>query len=611
MNSIIEHLMSPTAQVITRTLFHSLWQSAGILILLLFVLRLVPAKHSALRYLLSYGSILILVITSCVTFISGWQETQSIHSINTTNVFEFHAEPHKPELPLLDASLSDRVDHWVAALTPYIISVWIVGLVLFVLRLSGSWWLVYSLKKNSHPADDYLIEKIESLKKLLNVTRKVALAESWQVHAPMVIGFFKPMLLLPVGFASGLTTEQVEAIFIHELTHIKREDYLLNLVQSIVEAVFFFNPFDAVIMSGRSALAYVKALAYMEEQRTPQSTLALSAIGTKNQLLHRIKRLMEKSVQQYSWREKLVPLVLLALCISLASWATITRKEMPAPASGTTATLESDTTIKKKTRSATQQRKKNVSVSPDGTPQEQYFETYTGDEDLRGMMMEFNMPTPPDFVMPPIPDIDIMIPPAFDGMFIEMDSLPRVARFDNRQWEQFQAEFQARFQEQFGDFYQKHEAEFEKMMSEMEFDFQHRFKDDWAINLEKMHELQAEHFKMREDQLRLNEDMLKINEEKLKDIEKSMANHATHFEKMNEHMKAFEQKMKSFQSELTEMLRKDGYLGNDEAVRNMHWDDNGQIEINGKEIRKEDVERYRALHVKHFGEKPGQLHFSE
>jgi uncharacterized coiled-coil protein SlyX len=196
-------------------------------------------------------------------------------------------------------------------------------------------------------------------------------------------------------------------------------------------------------------------------------------------------------------------------------------------------------------------------------------------------------------------------------MFIEMDSLPRVARFDNRQWEQFQAEFQARFQEQFGDFYQKHEAEFEKMMSEMEFDFQHRFKDDWAINLEKMHELQAEHFKMREDQLRLNEDMLKINEEKLKDIEKSMANHATHFEKMNEHMKAFERKMKSFQSELTEMLRKDGYLGNDEAVRNMHWDDNGQIEINGKEIRKEDVERYRALHVKHFGEKPGQLHFSE
>jgi beta-lactamase regulating signal transducer with metallopeptidase domain len=203
---------------------------------------------------------------------------------------------------------------------------------------------------------------------------------------------------------SGLTTQQVEAIFIHELTHIKREDYLLNLIQSITEAIYFFNPFvwiissiirrerehccdDAVIRSGGNAIAYVRALAHLEEHRMTQTTLALSAIGTKNQLLNRIKRIMEKSVAKNSIRERLIPAMLLIIGIVCASWVTISTKDKVQSSHNLSNLVESDTTIKKKNmRSATYSRKRVVSTSPDGTPHEEIAEDFAGDEELRSMV---------------------------------------------------------------------------------------------------------------------------------------------------------------------------------------------------------------------------------
>src|SRR5204862_7511696 len=88
---------------------------------------------------------------------------------------------------------------------------------------------------------------VQQLARQLHIDRVIPLAQSAHINAPLVIGYIKPVIMIPVGMFSGLSPEQIETIFIHELAHIKRHDYFINVLQSIIEALFFFNPFIWIV----------------------------------------------------------------------------------------------------------------------------------------------------------------------------------------------------------------------------------------------------------------------------------------------------------------------------------------------------------------------------
>jgi len=313
MKTILNAFSSPLAELITQTLLHSIWQSAGILIILVVLLRMIPSRKSQVRYGVAYGSMLLILFLSIYTFTQALSlakpELLTVKS-STIPVSEIAMALSFTESP---TTLKENLNQLVHAIAPYMLIIWISGTLIFLLRLSGSLWYLSRIKKQTIILDDELSHRLAALGKQLHIKRMVRLGESALIHAPLVIGYFKPILLIPVGFISGLSTEQIEAIFVHELTHIKRHDYLLNLVQSIVEAIFFFNPFvwiisakirterehccdDAVVMAGKNARSYALALTRLGELRNTKPALALSRGGTKNELLHRIKRRMEKSV---------------------------------------------------------------------------------------------------------------------------------------------------------------------------------------------------------------------------------------------------------------------------------------------------------------------------
>ena len=142
----------------------------------------------------------------------------------------------------------------------------------------------------------------------LNTKRKVQVWLCEFVDVPSVVGFIKPVILLPLNICSQLSTEQLEAILMHELAHIKRNDYFINILQSIVELVLFFNPFvwllgndarkerenacdDWVMNYQYSKLNYGNALLKLEEFRSQKPALALASNNGKMNLLKRIKRL--------------------------------------------------------------------------------------------------------------------------------------------------------------------------------------------------------------------------------------------------------------------------------------------------------------------------------
>lgn len=171
----------------------------------------------------------------------------------------------------------------------------------------------------------------------LNIKKKVHIHLSPLVNSPLTIGFFKPMILVPLASINHLTAEQMEAVLLHELAHIKRADYLVNLLQSIVEITLFFNPFtqllsklikkerenscdDWVLQFQYNPSMYAEALlriAYL--QTTP--ALAMHAGGAdKGDLLSRVKRMLNQKEKTFHYKQQLFALLLMTGIMSSVAW---------------------------------------------------------------------------------------------------------------------------------------------------------------------------------------------------------------------------------------------------------------------------------------------------
>ena len=149
--------------------------------------------------------------------------------------------------------------------------------------------------------------RISRLCSALQVTRPVRVLTSAAVAVPVVVGWMKPVVLLPLGLLSGLSTPQLEALLAHELAHIRRHDYFVNLLQSLVETCFFYHPavwwISAQIRKEREnccddlaaeacggVLGYASALTALEEMRGATPAYGVAASG--GPLIQRIRRIL-------------------------------------------------------------------------------------------------------------------------------------------------------------------------------------------------------------------------------------------------------------------------------------------------------------------------------
>ncbi len=168
----------------------------------------------------------------------------------------------------------------------------------------------------------------------LGIKKKVSVWLSKHIEVPSVTGFLNPIILLPFSIINNLSTEQVNAILVHELAHIKRNDYLLNFIQCFLELILFFNPFaiflsnsakkerenccdDWVLTYRFNTLEYAKALLVLEEQRQ-HLPLTLAATSNNKLLLQRIKRFVNTSTPEtntnFLHRCKLLGVNIFILC---------------------------------------------------------------------------------------------------------------------------------------------------------------------------------------------------------------------------------------------------------------------------------------------------------
>jgi len=225
-----------------------------------------------------------------------------------------------------------------------VVSLWFVGILILTLRLTMGWMLTKQIYLSGVPIHDlFCLERFRLLLERMQVGVPVRLLESALVEVPTLIGWLQPAILVPASVFLGLTPDQLEAILAHELAHVRRYDYLINLFQTMIETILFYNPAvwwisrklreerenccdDMALEVLRDRLVYVSALAQLEQGRA--MPLALTASG--GSLLQRIRRIVGTKEQKVS----ALPLgiVVLILIVVIGISTRTTRADVPAVA---------------------------------------------------------------------------------------------------------------------------------------------------------------------------------------------------------------------------------------------------------------------------------------
>jgi beta-lactamase regulating signal transducer with metallopeptidase domain len=195
--------------------------------------------------------------------------------------------------------------------------VWMIGVILFLVKYFIGNIFLLNLKKVSVPVEEKYSSLMESLKKKLNIKNQIKLVQSNRLKVPLVMGIFRPLIVFPLAYFNQLTPQQFESILIHNLVHIKRNDFLINQIQVIIECLMFFNPItwylsrqirmyreyhcdDEVKKQIPDQKIYLTALyriASFSGSTTPNS---IALFKNKSELVMRVKRMLNQKSENYT-----------------------------------------------------------------------------------------------------------------------------------------------------------------------------------------------------------------------------------------------------------------------------------------------------------------------
>lgn len=322
------YISEDTISAICWTLIHSLWIGMGIALLCGLLIATTRKASAKLRYRLLCALLLLFVASVGVTF---YLEIRTQTTQNEVRALAGNVEVMDYSGPLVvtvanapaHSNLFENIIAFLNRYTDVIFIAWLLFFVLKSLKMVGGLLYIQRIRnyKTQEVAEEFK-HKIELFSRQIGIGRAVRLVQSELVKVPVAVGWLKPMILLPVGIIFQLSIEQLESILWHELAHIRRRDYLVNMLQGLVETVFFFNPgllwLSALIRAEREACCddmvlsrmdrkanYLEALLAFGFEDNSKASLAMG-IGSGNQLRDRVKRMVSQENKRLSVAEKVV-----------------------------------------------------------------------------------------------------------------------------------------------------------------------------------------------------------------------------------------------------------------------------------------------------------------
>jgi len=340
--NLFDYLESiPMTQALGWTLMHFVWQGALLALLVKVLLHLLKDRSANSRYLVCCAGMGLMMAVPAVTlFVLA-------RSAN---------DPFTAEISgLLSADLQS-LPLWtrLSTVLPVMTLFWLAGTLIFQGRLFMHWSSAQRIKiRGTQPAPEEWQRIVIDLCRKMDIHQPVRLLESSLARVPMVMGWLRPVILVPATVLTGLRPEQLRMVIAHELAHVRRYDYIVNLVQAVFESLLFYHPAvwwlsnrlrvereyccdDVVVRMGRDALCYARALSLLDAMRGEECRTAPASTG--GLLMNRIFRIAgvpsNRTSRLGGWLTLLVIMLSLSAALSAMGLSPITAVAGEKPSNG-------------------------------------------------------------------------------------------------------------------------------------------------------------------------------------------------------------------------------------------------------------------------------------
>jgi beta-lactamase regulating signal transducer with metallopeptidase domain len=330
---MIDLLAGRPGQLLAETLLHFLWQGAALVLLLKLSEPLLRSVQH--RYAASLGTLVVMLVLPLATYYA------------LTNRDVAKSASALADVEAMDAVMSDQMGiapvPVLTRLQPLFVGLWLVGVLLLAARLLVGYAATLWLRGDRKPLPAELALKVAWLGRRLGVATRCRVFLSSRIDEAIAVGCFKPLVLIPLAWATELPPSALEAVIAHELAHIRRWDLWATLLQRLAETLLFYHPAvwwlsrrlsqqrelccDALAVSAtRSPADYVLALETIARRTSaPPLTLATSFLGGGNMnLLDRVRHVLKGEAREASawWPAGLAALVApLLAAVALGGWS--------------------------------------------------------------------------------------------------------------------------------------------------------------------------------------------------------------------------------------------------------------------------------------------------
>jgi len=665
------------------TIINSLWQALFIVILLLFALIIINPKFARIRSMLAYASLLLIFTASIRTYsdlsnnITKTENNENvIFAVPNSDMLLFHNLPESnTKVSVSSNTVIGNVIKTVSGYTStnliYVVVLWFAGILFLTIRMLGGYYYMQRVKTlQISEVDPKWLNIVERISEYFGIRKTVNLFESAVVKFPTVIGYLKPVILMPIGTLAGMPTDQVEMILAHELAHVKRSDYLLNLFQSFLEIIYFFNPSvrviskiirnereyscdDLALSINDNSLILAKALLSVHQNESNRPIVAISALGTKNSILWRIKRMIQKNNEQTNYTKKIALSLLLissllVITIIACSTSTDTFKSGSDIQASTLSYTPSTSQLTLTEPKITETNKNNIGTVEiseiDNSDGKRKFNFHKNDTHWKGTVKDGKIiqlykdgekvPTNKiaeyeDFILVTLEEIDeelVNIEIDMEDFKVDIDKLKE--DLGNLKVD-LNLEHLDAIKEHFNsEEFHKGMEELNKSLKEMKFEFNDEWKNELKEVLKnKEHwEIDLDHFKSEEfkheiknlkhelknlkdlnidfdfDQDSFKESMKEFKES-MKDFKVEMGDLDIDLSDLKvdlKNLKVEMKKLKSFMIDIREDLVKEGYINSENDVFELDLS-RDEIFVNGKKLPDNLHRRYLEMYKDHFG----------
>ena len=306
---IFELIQFDFSYALSLAIIRSLWQSLFVMFAITGINRLDYFKSSNRKYTLHVAGLLTLFVLFLINIIITITSPSSLESLGISadivmaNINDYIVESY---------GNSFSVHEMIAA-------TWVFGVLIFFFKFSIGNLYLRTIKNNGLMIQNQYSSIVHNLSEKLNINQNVRLIKSNMISIPLIVGYVRPIIVFPVSYFTKLTPAQLESIIIHELVHIKRNDYLINQIQSIIECIMFFNPFawvlskqirkyreyycdDTVQANIEDKKIYLNALYKVAKFSGMAERTSVALFNNKSELVMRVKRMLNQNTEDNTYK---------------------------------------------------------------------------------------------------------------------------------------------------------------------------------------------------------------------------------------------------------------------------------------------------------------------